>query len=189
MTRIVAVLAAASAFALAAAAPAQLKAGTLSLSESEGVVKVVSVDRQGRTLTIQTSNGNALTVKVPPEAQNLDQVRPGAFFRMRYIESLAVAINAEGTTSDTSLRTVEMAPKGGNPGGRVVNTRQITSTVVAVDYSSRNLVVEVPGNTVLALRVADNVQSLESVKVGNTISLTYTEALAMEMIPHVMSQD
>ena len=37
---------------------------------------------------------------------------------------------------------------------------------------------------VLALRVADDVQGLDQVDVGDSITLVYAEGLAMEMLPY-----
>jgi len=71
-------LIAAAAFATLALAPcasAQVQRGAVVVGESEAVVTVVSVDRKARTVTVRGPQGRTVTINVPPEAQNLDQVK------------------------------------------------------------------------------------------------------------------
>ena len=167
----------------ASGASAQLKAAAVEVAEAEAIVKLVSVDRKARIAVVRAPTGVTLAINVPAEAQNLDQVKPGDLFRMRYIESMAVALQKGGAASASEIQTVELAPKGGTPGGKVVNTKRITATVEALDRAARTLAVQGPRKNVMALKVAADVRSFDDIAVGDTITLTYTEALAMEMIP------
>ena len=179
------ILAAATAVAILAfpfAAGAQEK-GAVVVGQTEAVVKVVSIDRQARTVTFQGPKGNRVTMKVPKEAQNFDQVKVGSTFNVKYVEAVAVALQRGGRASASADRTVRLAPKGGTPGGVMVNTAQISATVEAIDYANRELAVKGPKGNILAFKVADEVQGFDQVKIGDSISLVYAEALAMEMLP------
>jgi Cu/Ag efflux protein CusF len=103
-------------------AHAQVKDRAVAVQETEAVVTVTKVDRETRTVTFRGPQGNVGTLTVPPESQNLDQVKPGQQYRMR-------------------------GPKG----------------------------------SILALKVADDVK-LEELSAGDRISVTPTEALAVEMV-------
>lgn len=182
MRRILAAATAASLLAFACAASAQEK-GAVVVGQTEAVVKVVNMDRQARTVTFQGPKGRLVTLKVPKEAQNLDQVKIGSTFKVRYVEAVAVALQRGGAASASAERTVRLAPKGGTPGGIVANTARISATVEAIDYANREIAVKGPKGRIVALKVADDVQGFADVNLGDRITLVYAEALAMEMLP------
>ena len=167
-------------FQLRAAEPA--KAAAIAVAESEAIVELVSVDRNARTAVVRQPNGSTATLKIPPEAQNLDRVKPGDLFRMRYVEAVALALHKGESASAQESQTVQLAPKGGTPGGVVVNTKQVSAVVTAVDRASRTIAVRGPNQGTMTLKVADEVKSFDEIGLGDTISLTYTEAIALRMI-------
>ena len=157
--------------------------GPVVVGQTEAVVTVIKLDRKARRVTFQGPRGNQVTMIVPEEAQNLDQVRVGSQFNVKYVESVAVGLQRGGKPVAAVDQQVRLAPKGGNPGGVVVNTAKISANVVAIDYASREVAVKGPQGNIRSFRVADEVQGFRDVKVGDTISVTYAEALALEMIP------
>ena len=172
-----------SAYLFAPAASAQIKDGMVAVAETEAVVKVISVDRKARTATVRGPNGGTVVMNVPKEAQNFDQVKAGSLFKMRYLESVALVLSKGGQASASELKTVKLSPKGGTPGGTVAETKQITGTVEAVDYTNRAIALKGPGGKIVAMKVVDDARNLDTIAVGDTVSLLYTQALAMEMIP------
>ena len=171
-----------SILAFALAAWAQERAA-VAVAQTEAVVKVIKIDRKARTVTFQGPRGRTETLVVPKEAQNFDKVKVGSSFKVSYVEAVAVALQRGGTAMASTDRAVRLAPKGGTPGGVVVNTAQISATVEAIDYANREVAVKGPKGNVLALKVADEVQGFGDVKVGDLITLVYTQALALEMLP------
>jgi hypothetical protein len=158
------------------------KAAAVAVAEVEAVVELVSVDRQSRTATVRGPAGNTLTFVVPPEAQNLDRVKPGDLFKMRYVEAMALALNKGGTASASAGQTVALAPKGGTPGGAIVNTKEIQAVIKNLDRKNRTISVQGPLKNEMTLKVADEVRSFDEMAIGDTISLTYSEAVVMQMI-------
>ena len=100
---------------------------------------------------------------------------------MPRLSSVAVAVG-KGKASASEQQSVRVAPKGGTPGGVIVNVKQISGTVEAIDYASREIALKGPGGNILAFRVSDDVQRFNEIAVGDTVGVQYTEALAMEMI-------
>jgi hypothetical protein len=174
--------AALSVAAIASTVAAQDK-GAVVVGQSEAVVTVIKLDRKARRVTFQGPRGNQVTMIVPEEAQNLDQVRVGSRFNVKYVEAVAVGLQRGGKPSVGVDQHVKLAPKGGNPGGIVVNTATIRASVVAIDYANREVAVKGPQGNIRSFRVADEVQGFKDVKVGDSISVTYAEALALDMIP------
>lgn len=165
------------------AAQAQEKAARIAAAAVETVVTVVDVDREGRVVTVVGPEGRQATFNVPPEAQNLDQVQPGSRFKVAYLVSVVVALSkSHGTPAAGQVTDVEFAPKGDIPGGVIVHTQQIDAVVEKVDHANRLVTVIGPAGGVRELKVDESVQAFDQVAVGDTVTLQYTEGLAMRMI-------
>jgi copper(I)-binding protein len=175
-------IAIAAALAVAAsAASAQPKAGVVVVEQAEAVVTVTKVDMEKRMVTFRNPQGALGTIQVPKEAQNLDQVKPGQQYRMKYLEAVAVAISKGGAPSAGAMEQVKLAPKGAKPGGMVVRTQQIAGVIDAIDYADRYIAVRGPKGNVLPLRVGSDID-MQQLSAGDRITVTHTAALAVEMV-------
>jgi hypothetical protein len=159
------------------------RAAVIGAAEREGVVELVSIDRAARVAVFRGPTDVALAITLPAEAKNLDRVKPGDRFVLRYLEAVAVALHKGGAASASDLRTVMLAPKGGTPGGAVVDTKQVTALVTAVNRAQRTLVLQGSQRNAMTFKVADEVRSFDDIAVGDTVGITYTEALMIELIP------
>jgi Cu/Ag efflux protein CusF len=166
---------------LVPAAHAQVKDGAVVVDQVEAVVTVTKVDPKARTVTFRGPKGGIATLNIPPEAQNLDQVKPGQQYKMKYVEAVAVAISKGGAPSASVGEQVKLAPKGAKPGGMMVRSAQISGVVDAIDYTNRYVAVRGPKGNTLALKAAEDV-ALDQLSAGDRITIAYTEALAVEMV-------
>jgi len=175
-------LLAATAAALVGATPAQAQPNAaVAGAEVEALVTVVSVDKQKRTVVFRGPRGNEVELQVPPEAQNLDQVKKGSVFRVKYAEAVAVAITRGGAPSKGDEQSIQVAKKGANPGGAATRTRHISGVVEAIDLKTRYIALRGAQRSV-SLQVGNDVK-LEELKVGDRIGIAYTQGLALEMVP------
>jgi hypothetical protein len=169
--------------ALTAGSALAQKPGVVAAAEVETVVVVRSVNYDERTVTVQGPDGGLLTIQVPPEAQNLDQVHAGSKFKVRYMESVAIGVVPGGGKPDVqSAEAVQLAPKGGTPGGVMARVTQITGTVEGVDYGNRIVSIRGPEGNLRRYPVGDDVENLDQLQVGDTVGLRVTEALGMTML-------
>ena len=176
------ILLAAAAAALVGAAPARAQPNAaVAGAEVEALVTVVSIDKQKRTVVFRGPRGNEVELQVPPEAQNLDQVKKGSVFRVKYAEAVAVAITRGGAPSKGDEQNIQMAKKGANPGGSATRTRHISGVVEAIDLKTRYISLRGTQRSV-SLQVGNDVK-LEELKVGDRIAIAYTQGLALEMVP------
>ena len=106
--------------ALIPAAQAQVKDSAVVVDETEAVVTVTKVDKEARKVTFRGPKGGVATLTVPKEAQNLDQVKPGQQYKLKYVEAVAVEIRKGGKPAAAASEEVKLAPKGAKPGGTVV---------------------------------------------------------------------
>ena len=169
---------------LALALPAgaqQLKDGAMAVDQNEAVVTVMAVDVARKTVTIRGPKGNVETLDVPQESQNLDKVKPGDRFKLKYIEAVAVGISKGGEPEQSETKDVKVSPKGGTPGGMIVRTQKRSVMIDAVDYKSRYIAVRGSSGQTQALKVADDVP-IEQLSAGDRVSIVYTQAVVAEMI-------
>jgi hypothetical protein len=163
------------------AAQAQPKDSAVAVDEIEAVVTVTKVDPKARTVTFRGPKGGVATLQIPPESQNLDQVKPGQQYKMKYVEAVAVAIHKGGAPSATAGEQVKLAPKGAKPGGMVVRAVQVSGVVDAIDLTNRYIAVRGPKGNTQSLKAGPDV-ALDQLSVGDRIAITYTEALAIDMV-------
>ena len=170
-----------AAFLVPALALAQPK-GTVVMDQVEAYVTVTKVDPKARTVTVRGPRGNLQTLAVPKESQNLDRVKPGDRFKITYAEAAVIALTRGGEPEATVQESVSLAPKGAKPGGFKTRTVKLSAVVDAIDYKNRYVALRGPKGNTLALPVSEEVKELERVKVGDRVSIAYTEALAVEMV-------
>jgi len=162
---------------------AQEKPGVVAASEVETIVTVRAVNYEERTVTVEGPDGGLTTIQVPPESQNLDQVHPGAKFKVRYFEAVAIGVVPGGGKPDVqTAEKVELAPKGATPGGVIARVTQITGTVEGVDYTNRTVAIRGPEGNLRRYTVGDDIENLDQLQVGDTVGLRVTEAIGMQMM-------
>jgi hypothetical protein len=157
--------------------------GAIVVEQAEAVVTVTKVDVKERTVTVRGPRGRLEVLKVPPESQNLDRVKPGDLFKITYAEAAIVALTPGGQPTATVDETVELAPKGAKPGGYKVRTYQVSAVVDAIDYKNRYVALRGPKGNTLALPVSPEVQNFDKVRIGDKLTIAYSQALAIEMVP------
>ena len=172
-----AVLLLAPAFALA-----QGKA-VIATDKIDAVVTVTAVDQKARTVTMRGPRGNLQTLQVPEEAQNLDKVKAGDRFKITYAEAAVVAVSRGGAPAAGVDQTVQLAPKGGTPGGKAVRTHMLAVVIDAIDYTGRYVSVRGPRGNRLAMPVSQEVKDFDKLMVGDKVTIVFTQALALEMLP------
>ena len=170
---------------LALAAPAgaqvQLKDGAMAVEQSEAVVTILVVDVPNKRVVVRGPRGNVETLEVPQESQNLDKVKQGDRFKLRYIEAVAVSISKGGQPEQSENRDVKVSPKGGTPGGMITRTQKRAVMIDAVDYKARYIAVRGPNGQTMSLKVADDVP-IEALNAGDRVSMVYTQAVVAEMV-------
>lgn len=172
---------AAALLAITSLVQAQVKDSAMAVQEAEAVVTVTKVDKEARTVTFRGPRGNLGTLDVPKESQNLDQVKVGQQYRMKYVEAVAVDIRKGGVPSAAAAQEVKLAPKGAKPGGLVVRTAQLAGVIDAVDYNERYIAIRGPKGNVVPLKVGSDI-NMQELAAGDRISVTHTAALAIEMV-------
>jgi hypothetical protein len=165
-----------------------------STNESEGRVErrevttvtatVVGVDQDKREVTLRGHDGNVLTIHVGDVVGNLAQVRKGDRVVVKYYESLAFKLNKKGEkgAGTVAASAADRAALGEKPAAAVGDTVTVTTTVTKVDRKNDTVVLKGPKGKSAVVRVREP-RHLDDVKKGDTVDVTYTEALAIAVEP------
>jgi hypothetical protein len=149
----------------------------------QATVKAVYPDK--RSLTIVGANGQPQTVFVGPDIK-LSKLHAGDKINVSYYQGLAAQIARGGeTVTDPAVSDFTYKSANGLPGGGAGDSATVSVKVLGVD----------PGTNTVAFQTADgsqhvvaakspNMQSfVRTLKPGETVDLTYTESLAVDVTP------
>lgn len=146
-------------------------------SEVEIRAKVVALDMARRTASLKGPKGNVVTVNVPAEVRNFDQVRVGDELSVRY--ATAVAAKLERVTKSGIRERVETADavraeQGDKPGVAFGRTVEILAEIQSIDKKNNQVVLRGAERTV-AMVVPPSVD-IKTLKVGDEVRALFTEA-------------
>ncbi|MBI1283080.1 MAG: hypothetical protein GC183_01935 [Thiobacillus sp.] len=149
--------------------------------------RVTAIDLATRTVTLVGPEGKELVVEAGEKVRNLDQVQVGDKVTVDYYEGLLAQINAPGAPSNevSMMDAAVRAAKGERPGGGVASS--VTATVTIMFIDNLRHVVQIKGptghTTVLQVKRPEFREMLRNLKVGDTVNLTYFEAVAVSVRP------
>ena len=161
------------------------------LSGEDGVIVTVtaiveSVDVPTRHVTLLVPGGEKVTLKVGPEVQRLDEIKPKDTIDIEYIESIAFEVRHPTAEEKASPAVAVLGggradlsnPPAGAAGGSV---RQVV-TVSKIDKKAGKVTVKFADGSKQTIK-AKYPENLSRVKVGDTIVVTLTEAIAVGIRP------
>ena len=175
------------ALGLSAAVHAQDKEHAAKMSVEDSVLisrtaTVQALDLEKRELTLKDALGNETTVTVDKAVKRLDEVKVGDDVTAKYYVSVAAELR-EPTAEEKKkpLMVVEgaaKAPKGASPAAGGLRVLRVVATVEGLERPTRLLTLKGPRGNYLTVRARDP-KKLEKLRLGDTIVVTFTEALAV----------
>jgi Cu/Ag efflux protein CusF len=145
-------------------------------------VTVVGVDIPGRVLTVKAADGTQATYVVSKEVKNFDQIKVGDVIVAKYFEAVAVRITKPGAPEAAAGEAVATATPGELPAGAEVKQVTLKAKITAIANDKKHITVEgVEGNK-WTVKVKDP-SVLTNVKVGDDVSVTYTQGFAIAVEP------
>jgi hypothetical protein len=149
------------------------------------VAKVAAVDVKSRLLTILTGDGRMVEMVAGPEVRNLAQVNPGDQVVLAIVESIDFEVREP--TAEEKAMVNEAAviagrtPQGSSPGA-FVSAGQTKILVVDSLNQDKGLVTFKDGDRLFTVK-AKYPQNLKTVKSGDTVVVTMSEAIAASIQP------
>jgi hypothetical protein len=146
--------------------------------------KVEAIDQAKREVTLKGPLGNVVAFVVDERVKRLNEVKVGDEVTADYYVSLAGELRApteaEMKTPLTIIEGGARAPKGTSPAGGVVRAFKVVAKVVGLDLPTQSVTLEGPLGNSGSIR-AENVGKLKQLRLGDTVIVTYTEALAISL--------
>jgi hypothetical protein len=146
------------------------KAGTITAT-------VQAIDLANRIVTVKGGpKGQTVELLADKKVKNLSQLKIGDEVVVQYFASVAVRVSKPGESKikETMEKAKVEGPKS--------ETRQITvtATVQEIDRNTNNVFLKWPEGVIVGVQVKDP-KILEGVSVGDTVVITYTEAVAISI--------
>jgi len=163
--------------------PTTKPVGSFSTSETKTVTAIVTaIDLKTRHVTLQTPDGQTRTFAVGPQAKNLAQTKVGDQVVVQYHESIEIDVTPADPTrplpQPTEAVVADRAAPGQMPEGVVVRTVTLTGTIEAYDPAKKIAVIRGSGGKLVEVQVK-HPERWTKVKVGDTVTARYSEALAI----------
>jgi len=167
-----------------AEAPAQPTAppkGEAMVASAEITATVTKIDQQTREVTLKTNDGKEYSFVAGDAVNNLAQVRAGDLVIATYTEALAYEVKkgGKGTGAATTVAAGAAEP-GAKPAGAVARQTTLSVTIAAIDPKVPSVTFKGPAGNTRTIRVRYP-EKLQGVNVGDTVDITYTEALAIKV--------
>lgn len=173
--------------ALAAETPAKAPKASYSKKDVKTVKATVKeIDQATRHVVLETPDGNTHAFTVGKEARNLPQVKVGDEVIVQYQEALAVEVTETDPTKPLPQPTEAMAADRSAPGekpeGVMARTVTLNGIVEAIDLKKKTATIKGSGGNTVEVKM-EHPERWEKVKVGDTITAKYSEALAISVQP------
>jgi hypothetical protein len=163
-------------------APAAAPRGETLIATVEVTAIVTAIDQKTREVTLKKDDGTEVTFVASEDVKNLAQVKVGDVLHVVYAEALAYEVRKGGTTLAPATAIAGGAAElGQRPGGALARQTTATVAITAIDPKVPSVTFQGPAGNSRTIKVL-HPEKLEGVSVGDTVELTFTEALAIKVV-------
>ncbi len=163
-------------------APAAAPAGNTMVATVELTAIVTAINHATREVTLKKEDGTEVTFVASEDVKNLPQVKVGDVLHVVYAEALAYEVRKGGTTAAPVVAVAGGAAElGQRPAGALARQTTATVAITAIDRTVPSVTFQGPAGNTRTIKVL-HPERLEGVSVGDTVELTFTEALAIKVV-------
>ena len=152
---------------------------------------VQAVDQTARTVTVQGEDGKVVTLDVPTTATRFDQLKVGDVVAMTYYDRVSVRAKPAGEAAvNQVLEPTMTATPGALPGATRARQRVATMTLTNLDATTRSVTFSGPTGKTYTRFLVDEADPaiFSTLKVGDRVDMTWTEALTLQVTAAAPSQ-
>lgn len=143
---------------------------------------LLGIDVKKRTIQVADDHGKPVTFLVGPDVRNFENMRKGDKIIVAYERSVAISVApGNGIRSRVVTEGADRAVPGEKPAADAARNLKVVATVQRIDRKSNVVTLRGPQRTV-DVNVEDP-KLLEGVKVGDSVTVNYTEAIAVAVTP------
>jgi len=145
---------------------------------------VEAIDYDKREMTLKGPLGNQVTFAVDNRVKRLKEIKVGDLVQADYYVSVAAEVRKPTPEEEKDplvvLTATGKAPPGTSPAAGGLRMFKVVTTIEGLDRTTKTVTVKGPRGNYLTARVLDP-ERLTQVRIGDTIVVTYTEALAVSV--------
>jgi Cu/Ag efflux protein CusF len=158
---------------------AQSKSQGAAVSET---VTIVAIDATNRIVTVKDKSGEVDSIYAGPDVQRFSELKVGDKVTFKYYESMVYQIRKPGATPPAAATGDAgiVRSTGSKPGATISKQMTATVTVTAIDMKVPSVTIMTEDGSINSFKVEDK-KSLDGVKVGDQVEITYTQALAISV--------
>ncbi len=143
---------------------------------------VVALDRATRAMTLRATDGDMVTIKIPPEDPHFDRIAVNDPVKVEYHESIAIYIGQPGEKPTATAETImATSPAGTQPRAVAVGVLDVSAKVTAIDRQNRLLTLELTDGRQVTTRVNESATGFDRINVGDSIHARLTEAIGLSL--------
>jgi hypothetical protein len=140
--------------------------------------KVEAIELQSRTLSLKKADGTFTTLVVPEAYERFPGIKVGDTVTARYYDNIVFRKLNPGEKPTDSASAGLTAAGGSRPAGTAAAQRTITTAISAIDMKVPSITFTGPNGWVYSSKVQD-VALLKTLKVGDQVNITWTEAVSI----------
>jgi Cu/Ag efflux protein CusF len=146
--------------------------------------EVQSIDLDKREMTLKGPLGNTVTFVVDNRVKRLNEVKVGDHVRADYYISIAAELREptaeEKETPLVVLQGLARAPADAEPAAGGLHQIKAVTTVEGIDMPTQTVTLKGPRGNYATVQAQDP-ENLKKLRIGETVVVTYTEALAVKL--------
>lgn len=161
--------------------PAAMPKGDAVLNTVTVTATVAKIDHKTRAVTLKAEDGQEYSFVADEAVQNLAQVKKGDVVTATYTEALAYEVKKGGSaTGVVETAAAGAAKPGAKPGAAIGGTVTVTVVITAIDRQAPSVTFTSASGETREINV-QSPEKLTGVSVGDTVELTYAEAVAIKV--------
>jgi len=151
------------------------------VAKVEVTATVTKIDYATREVTLKAQDGQEYSFVASEDVRNLPQVKVGDRVHVAYAEALVYEVRKGGAAADGgTVIAGGAAQPGQKPAGAIARETKVTVLITAIDPKVPSVTFKGPGGNTRTIKVM-HPEKLQGVHVGDTVDITYTEALAIKV--------
>lgn len=145
---------------------------------------IEAIDPDKREVTLKGPLGNTVTATVDEQVKRFNEFKVGDDVTAEYFVAVAGELREPTAEENASPLTVQegaaRAPQQTAPAAGVGRQIKAVTTVEGIDLPTQTVTLKGPRGKYVTVRAQDP-ENLKKLQIGNTIVVTYTEALAVSL--------
>jgi len=143
----------------------------------EMTAEIVAIDKDARIVTLEDEDGETEEIVAGPEVKRFDELKVGDKVTFRYYESIVSQIRKPGDPSPNPTGDPTLVRgTGRKPAATLSQQVSDTVTLTEIDAKVPSVTVKTEDGRTMSFKIGDK-KSLEGVKVGDKVDITYTAAV------------